>query len=35
MDNGYSFTVVGKSGNIVTKIRIEKLKKEDTEKNEK
>lgn len=24
--NGYSFTVVGKSGNIVTKIRIEKLK---------
>ena len=33
--NGYSFTVVGKSGNIVTKIRIEKLKKEDAEKNEK
>lgn len=26
--NGYSFTVVGKSGNIVTKIRIEKLNKE-------
>lgn len=25
--NGYSFTVVGKSGNIVTKIRIEKLNK--------
>ena len=24
----YSFTVVGKSGNIVTKIRIEKLKKD-------
>lgn len=30
--NGYSFTVVGKSGNIVTKIRIEKLSKEDQEK---
>ncbi len=29
--NGYSFTVVGKSGNIVTKIRIEKLKKENIE----
>ena len=26
--NGYSFTVVGKSGNIVTKIRIEKLNKQ-------
>ncbi|WP_295295222.1 hemolysin C [uncultured Brachyspira sp.] len=30
--NGYSFTVVGKSGNIVTKIRIEKLSKEAQEK---
>ncbi|ASJ22799.1 hemolysin C [Brachyspira hampsonii] len=29
--NGYSFTVVGKSGNIVTKIRIEKLKKDNDE----
>ena len=28
--NGYSFTVVGKSGNIVTKIRIEKLKKQNS-----
>ena len=27
--NGYSFVVVAKSGNIVTKIRIEKLKKEN------
>ncbi|OEJ14067.1 hypothetical protein BFL38_04860 [Brachyspira hampsonii] len=32
--NGYSFTVVGKSGNIVTKIRIEKLKKDNNENNE-
>ena len=29
--NGYSFTVVGKSGNIVTKIRIEKLNKNSEE----
>ncbi|MEI0604262.1 hemolysin family protein [Brachyspira alvinipulli] len=29
----YSFTVVGKSGNIVTKIRIEKLKKDNKEEN--
>lgn len=30
--NGYSFTVVGKSGNIVTKIRIEKIKDTNKEK---
>ena len=29
--NGYSFTVVGKSGNIVTKIRIEKSNKTNEE----
>ncbi|MEI0580816.1 hemolysin C [Brachyspira pilosicoli] len=32
--NGYSFTVVGKSGNIVTKIRIEKLNKNSEESSE-
>ncbi|WP_297286685.1 hemolysin C [uncultured Brachyspira sp.] len=32
--NGYSFTVVGKSGNIVTKIRIEKLNKNSEESEE-